>query len=66
MSLGFEKMSVRYFIYEAEGDTPAEIRESSESEFLERVEHGQAITYERHTVRENGVSQICLTVGLDL
>ena len=52
---------IRYFIfsedlYDLEDDDP--IMEVSESEFISF--NGQ-ITYERHTMRENGVNQICLT-----
>jgi hypothetical protein len=52
---------IRYFIfsedlYDLEDDDP--IMEVSESEFI--AYDGQ-ITYERHTMRENGVNQICLT-----
>jgi hypothetical protein len=48
---------VRYFVlsYELED---ADIVECSEQEFLA---HDGRIEYERHTVRENGASQICLT-----
>lgn len=48
---------VRYFYVDYELEE-VEIVECSESEFIERV---GTISYERHTVRENGVSQICLT-----
>ena len=52
---------IRYFIfsedlYALEDDDP--IMEVSESEFL--AYDGQ-IQYERHTMRENGVNQVCLT-----
>lgn len=48
-------MQVRYFIFDEELDN---IVECSEREF---INHTGVISYERHTVRENGVSQICLT-----
>lgn len=58
---GFKmNINVRFFVLDYDLDEP-DIVECSESEFLE---HEGAITYERHTVRENGVSQICLTKGL--
>lgn len=53
------KTNVRYFKIELES---LEIVEINEGEFLELVGAGWRIQYERHTVRENGVSQICLTV----
>lgn len=53
---------VRYFIYDYDDDQQDyDIIECSESDFLE---FNGAIEYERHTVRENGCSQICLTKGL--
>lgn len=57
------KHTVRYFINsynDLEEDT---LEEVTEREFM--VAEG-AITYERHTMSENGVSQICLTKGLDV
>ena len=50
-------MNVRYFILSYDLEEP-DIIECTEQEFLE---HNGVISYERHTVRENGVSQICLT-----
>ena len=50
-------MQVRYFICDYELEEP-DIVECTESEFLA---HGGRIEYERHTVRENGANQICLT-----
>ena len=47
------KTNVRYFISDYEDH-----REVNEREFIE--EHG-TIAYERHTVFNNGVNQICLT-----
>lgn len=56
--LGFKSMSVRFFIHdEAEMDDNAH-REVTEGEFDEAIGD---IEYKRHTVFENGVSQICLT-----
>ncbi len=50
-----KNMSVRFFIFD---DEISDIKEVNESEFLE-CKH--PIEYERHTVFQNGVSQICLT-----
>lgn len=57
------KHTVRYFIvdYDAEDDAMQwDLVEVSEREFIDA--DGE-ITYERHTISENGVSQICLTKG---
>ena len=57
----FATLPVRFFVvdYEAGDEAcPYDIVEVNEHEFLEA--EGK-ITYERHTVRENGASQICLT-----
>ena len=52
----------RYFIYDYDDELQDyDIIECSESEF---IDFDGAIEYERHTVRENGVSQICLTKGM--
>jgi len=50
-------MSVRYFVANYELEEP-DFVECSEREF---IEYEGVIHYERHTVRENGVAQICLT-----
>ena len=55
--LCFKNMTVRFFIYDYDLD-PVGLREVSENEFSET---DGLISYERHTVFENGVSQICLT-----
>lgn len=52
---GFENMPVRFFAYDAETQ---DIEEVSEADFIEAE---GVITYERHTVFENGCKQICLT-----
>jgi hypothetical protein len=54
------KIDVRFFIFDFDLDDP-DVVEVSENEFLD---HQGSITYDRFTVRENGVSQICLTKGL--
>lgn len=48
---------IRYFILSYDMEEPDFI-ECSEREFLE---HDGRIEYARHTVRENGANQICLT-----
>ena len=58
----FATIPVRFFVVDYEGDE-VDLLEVNEHEFLEA--EGR-ITYERHTVRENGCSQICLTKGLDV
>lgn len=55
-------INVRFFIVDYEAGE-AELIECEEREFLEY--HGD-ITYERATVFENGVRQICLFKGLGL
>lgn len=54
------KHTVRYFImgYDDEIDGEFDMIEVDEAEFL--AEDGE-ITYTRHTIAENGVSQICLS-----
>lgn len=56
-----ENMSVRFFIVDYENEDGPELIECDEYELLQA--EGK-ITYGRHTVRENGCSQICLTKGL--
>lgn len=64
--MAFSTIPVRFFIvdYESEDSNTygPELVEVSEHEWLKAE---GPITYERHTVRENGVSQICLYKGLD-
>ena len=57
----FATIPVRFFVVDYEGEE-VDLKEVNEHEFLESEGH---ITYERHTVRENGCSQICLTKGLE-
>jgi hypothetical protein len=52
-------INVRFFSYCTNTDNEPDICEVTESQFL--VLKG-VITYERHTIRENGCSQICLTI----
>ena len=53
--------NIRYFIYDEELDLQDDedpIKEVEERKFLE---FDGDIIYERHTVRENGCVQVCLT-----
>lgn len=65
MSKGyFATIPVRFFVvdYDNEDDCMEwDLKEVNEHEFLKAE---GIITYERHTVRENGCSQIVLTKGL--
>lgn len=61
----FATIPVRFFVYSQELDDQDDddpIIEVNEHEFLKAEGN---ITYERHTKSENGVSQICLTKGLE-
>ena len=60
--MSFSTIPVRFFVVDYDSEE-VDIVEVSEHEFLKA--EGE-ITYERHTKRENGVSQICLTKGLDV
>ena len=60
-------INVRFFTYCINENELNEIDicEITENQFLELTvgyENDNLIHYERHTMRENGVSQICLTV----
>ena len=43
-------------------DSALDIAEIDAESFLDSITRGAAFTYERHTVRENGASQIILTL----
>lgn len=58
--MAFSTIPVRFFVVDFEGEE-ADIVEVNEHEWLKA--EGE-ITYERHTIRENGAAQICLTKGL--
>lgn len=58
----FATIPVRFFVVDYSGEE-VDLLEVNEHEFLKA--EGK-ITYERHTVRENGASQIVLTKGLDI
>jgi hypothetical protein len=55
----FATLPIRFFVVDYDSEE-ADIVEVSEHEFLKAE---GTISYERHTKRENGVSQICLTKG---
>ena len=58
---GIESITVRFFILDTEEESgELDIKEVQESEFLSI--QGD-ISYERHSVFENGCRQICLTKG---
>ena len=58
----FCEMSVRFYIFGwDEEQQEYDILEVCEDEFKR---HPGTIDYERHTIRENGASQICLIKGL--
>ena len=58
----FCKMPVRFYIFGwDEEQEEYDILEVSEDEFKR---HPGTIDYKRHTIRENGAHQICLTKGL--
>lgn len=53
-------LPIRFFKYDYNHDNEVDIIETNESDFL--LCEGE-ITYERHTVFQNGVNQVCLTKG---
>jgi hypothetical protein len=53
-----ERLPVRYFIVDYDLEDGPDIVECDEHDFLNA---SGPIEYKRHTVRENGVNQICLT-----
>ena len=64
-TMPFATIPVRFFVvvdYGSEDTGCFDVKEVSEHEFLKAE---GTITYERHTKRENGVSQIRLTKGLE-
>jgi len=61
MNEQFRNTPVRFFIlghHPNDEDSDIDIHEVTETEFMESTGD---ISYERHTVHENGVNQICLT-----
>jgi len=57
-----ECLPVRFFIVDYDLDEGPDIVEVDERDFLSA---DGSIKYERHTVFQNGVDQICLTKGFD-
>lgn len=53
-----DRLPVRYFIIDYDLEDGPDLAECDEHEFMKAPGR---IEYERHTVRENGVNQICLT-----
>jgi hypothetical protein len=60
----FNNINVRFFTYCFDvGSDEVDILEITENQFIALAENENSkITYERHTVFQNGCSQICLTV----
>lgn len=56
-------ITVRFFYYIQNESNERELSECSEEIFIEEVETGAFIHYERHTIKENGVDQICLVAN---
>lgn len=54
-------LPIRFFVYSQELDDADDNDPIVEVEEREFVAFDGVISYERHSVRENGVSQICLT-----
>lgn len=53
--LGLKNMSVRFFVFDDEtGDT-------KEVDELDFISYDGLTEYDRNSIRENGVSQVCLT-----
>ena len=61
-----KNINVRFFTYCTNEELEIDKCEISESQFkdiqLNRYGNDFPVTYERHTMRENGVNQICLTI----
>jgi hypothetical protein len=57
-----ERLPVRFFIVDYDLDEGPDIVEVDERDFLSA---DGSIKYERHTVFQNGVDQICLTKGFE-
>jgi len=61
-----KNINVRFFTYCTNEELEIDTFEISESQFkdiqLNRYGNDFPVTYERHTVHQNGVSQICLTI----
>ena len=59
--MAFSTIPVRFFVVDYEGEE-VDLKEVNEHEWLKAE---GPISYERHTMRQNGASQICLMKGLD-
>lgn len=63
-----KNINVRFFTYCTNEDNEPDTCEISESQFTKlqidesRYQMHKPVIYERHTMRENGCSQICLTL----
>jgi len=57
-----KRLPVRFFIVDYDLEEGPDIVEVDEQDFLSA---GGAIEYKRHTMRENGCDQICLTKGFE-
>jgi hypothetical protein len=57
-----ESINVRFFTVAYDHDRELDEIEITEKQFLELVNDGAVIEYERHTVFENGCRQVCLSL----
>ena len=56
-------INVRFFSYCMNDENEPDIVEVSEDQFIQLKDcHAASVTYERHTIHDNGVNQVCLTV----
>lgn len=55
-------MKIRYFVSMENHDFTHEIKEAEFLELTDPQDDGWRIQYKRHTVFDNGVNQVCLTV----
>lgn len=54
-------INVRFFVHQIAFESEDPIVEVSEERFMRECDMGARVEYDRHTVFEHGVSQICLT-----
>lgn len=59
--MAIDNMTVRYFYHVWRDDIGLDIEECDHHTFEQLVRDGAPIQYDRHSVFENGVRQICLT-----
>ena len=58
-----KNMNIRFFTYCTNEENEADICEITENQFVAiSCMDGSKIDYQRHTVFDNGCSQICLTI----